>query len=274
MAHRGLFSIRPARRGGFTLIELLVVIAIIAILAAILFPVFAQAREAARKTTCISNCKQLGLGFMMYVQDYDEQFPFVTCGDSYTGGCATWIRGSLPWTLTVQPYIKNFGLYTCPSDPDKACFSKPDNLGGYGQMLTFVNWPGAVPGMQPAELARIFPLSYATNYFLSRSSLGGGAASGTINLAEIQAPAKLMLLSEYGKGTAPWSSTVYGTYYMVPGYNAASRWVASKRHQKGRIFAFCDGHAKYVPDITGALTDAQVQAAYRAVGVEWDPRVP
>ena len=274
MAHRGLFPIRPARRGGFTLIELLVVIAIIAILAAILFPVFAQAREAARKTTCISNCKQLGLGFMMYVQDYDEQFPFVTCGDSYTGGCATWIRGSLPWTLTVQPYIKNFGLYTCPSDTDKACFSKPDNLGGYGQMLVYVNWPGAVPGMLPADLARIFPLSYATNYFLSRSSLGGGAASGTINLAEIQAPAKLMLLSEYGKGTAPWSATAYGTYYMIPGYNAASRWTASKRHQKGRIFAFCDGHAKYVPDITGALTDAQVQAAYRAVGVEWDPRVP
>src|SRR3954470_6189627 len=69
------------RRHGFTLIELLVVIAIIAILAAILFPVFAQARDQARKTTCLSNTKQLGLGVMMYIQDYDEQFP--TCGANW-----------------------------------------------------------------------------------------------------------------------------------------------------------------------------------------------
>jgi prepilin-type N-terminal cleavage/methylation domain-containing protein/prepilin-type processing-associated H-X9-DG protein len=261
-------------RRGFTLIELLVVIAIIAILAAILFPVFAQARDAARKASCISNCKQMGTAFMMYVQDYDEQFPFVTCGDSYTGGCVSWLPSSLPWPLTIQPYVKNYGIYSCPSDPDKACFSKPDSVNGYGQMLMFVGWPGAVAGMQPQDLARIFPLSYATNFFLSRSSLGGAAASGTIGLAEIQAPAKLMLLSEYGKGTAPWSPTVYGTYYMVPGYNAASRWTASKRHQKGRIFAFCDGHAKYVPDVTNATTDAEVQAAYRAREVEWDPRIP
>jgi prepilin-type processing-associated H-X9-DG protein len=95
-----------------------------------------------------------------------------------------------------------------------------------------------------------------------------------VSLAAIQAPAKTMLLSEYGKGTAPWSATVYGTYYMVPGYNAGSRWVASKRHQKGRIFTFCDGHAKYVPDITDATDDLAVQAAYRAMGVEFDPRIP
>lgn len=69
--------------------------------------------------------------------------------------------------------------------------------------------------------------------------------------------------------------TVDGTYQIVPGYNALadSRWIASKRHQKGRIFTFCDGHAKYVPDVTQALTDADVQAAYRAMGVEYDPRI-
>ena len=263
---------RRAHRTGFTLIELLVVIAIIAILAAILFPVFAQAREAARKTQCISNCKQLGTGFMMYLQDYDETFPFITCQDSFGPGCSGWLVSSLPWPLTIQPYVKNFGIYACPSDPDRACFSKPD----FKPMLEYVNWPGAAAASTPAELARIFPLSYATNYFLSNSSLGAGATGRPINLAQIQAPAKLMLLSDYGKGTAPWSTTTYGTYYMVPGYNAGvtGRWTASKRHQKGRIFAFCDGHAKYIPDISNATTDAQVQAGYRAMGIEWDPRVP
>ncbi len=264
------------RRRGFTLIELLVVIAIIAILAAILFPVFAQARDKARTATCLSNLKQIGTGFLMYAQDYDETFPFVTCGDSYLGGCATWLRGSLPWPITLQPYVKNYGLYSCPSDPDKACFSKPDSLNGFGQMLVFIGWPGAVPNMQPQELARIFPLSYAANYFLSRSSLGGAPATGVVTLAEMSAPAKLMLLSEYGKGTAPWSATAYGTYYMIPGYNAGAtgRWTASKRHQKGRIFLFADGHSKYMPDFTEATTDAQVQASYRQMGVEFDPRVP
>src|SRR5688500_3679685 len=104
---QGMLS-RSSRRG-FTLIELIVVIAIIAILAAILFPVFAQARDAGRKAACISNCKQIGTAFMMYVQDYDEQFPFVTCGDSYTGGCVNWLTSSLPWPLTIQPYVKNYG---------------------------------------------------------------------------------------------------------------------------------------------------------------------
>jgi prepilin-type processing-associated H-X9-DG protein len=171
--------------------------------------------------------------------------------------------------------MKNYKIYVCPSDSDRACFSKPDNLMGYGQMLVYAGWPGAVPNMTPQQLAQVFPLSYATNYFLSKSSLGGGPASGTVSLAELRAPAKVMLLSEYGKGIAPWSATVYGTYYMIPGYNSLKdgRWIASKRHQKGRIFTFCDGHASYVPDVTEAQTDAQVQAAYRARGVEWDPRV-
>jgi len=96
---------------GFTLIELLVVIAIIAILAAILFPVFAQAREAARKASCQSNARQLGLAIRMYTQDYDEKFPF--------GG---WLPngniGTGEWQNTVAPYIKNKGIYRCPSSTD------------------------------------------------------------------------------------------------------------------------------------------------------------
>ncbi|MEO7719964.1 MAG: DUF1559 domain-containing protein [Capsulimonas sp.] len=93
---------------GFTLIELLVVIAIIAILAAILFPVFAKAREKARQTSCASNLKQLGLAVMQYVQDNDETFPCGNTGNnSYgTGG----------WASPIYPYVKSDGLFKCPDD--------------------------------------------------------------------------------------------------------------------------------------------------------------
>lgn len=95
------------RRTGFTLIELLVVIAIIAILAAILFPVFARAREKARQTSCLSNVKQTVLGELMYAQDYDETLPF-----------AANMIGASVYTYfdLVQPYIKNMQIYTCPSN--------------------------------------------------------------------------------------------------------------------------------------------------------------
>jgi prepilin-type N-terminal cleavage/methylation domain-containing protein len=92
-------------RRGFTLIELLVVIAIIAILAAILFPVFARAREKARQASCGSNVKQIALGVLMYVQDYDEMF-------SNLGWCTT---PRLYWWDNVMPYVKNSQLFLCPS---------------------------------------------------------------------------------------------------------------------------------------------------------------
>src|SRR5579875_1263967 len=97
-------------RRGFTLIELLVVIAIIAILAAILFPVFAQAREKARQISCLSNLKQIGTGISMYVQDYDETFfqlPYTTDPPHLTA-----------WSDLVQPYIKNTAVFTCPDTAD------------------------------------------------------------------------------------------------------------------------------------------------------------
>src|SRR5687768_6175869 len=111
---------KPVRRHGFTLIELLVVIAIIAILAAILFPVFAQAREKARQTSCLSNIKQLATGMQMYVDDHDEQFPTLVnyCnhkpqqafGDTHV---AFW-----HWAVMVQPYVKNKAVFKCPSFPN------------------------------------------------------------------------------------------------------------------------------------------------------------
>ncbi len=96
-------------RRGFTLIELLVVIAIIAILAAILFPVFARAREKARQTSCLSNIKQLDLGVQMYAQDYDE---FLPCVQHRT---TTWLWGY--WYQVIQPYVKNDQIVRCPSEP-------------------------------------------------------------------------------------------------------------------------------------------------------------
>src|ERR1700743_3800079 len=89
---------------GFTLIELLVVIAIIAILAAILFPVFAKAREKARQTACLSNCKQMSLGIQQYTQDYDETLPWA---QQAVGGA---------WNLLIYPYVKNDQVFQCPSD--------------------------------------------------------------------------------------------------------------------------------------------------------------
>lgn len=103
-------SLAKKRVSGFTLIELLVVIAIIAILAAILFPVFGRARENARRSSCQSNLKQIGLGIMQYTQDYDEKFPKAWYNS--TGGG---FHGDSKWMDVVQPYIKSTQLFVCPS---------------------------------------------------------------------------------------------------------------------------------------------------------------
>lgn len=117
------------KRKGFTLIELLVVIAIIAILAAILFPVFARARESARQSSCLNNQKQLSTGLMMYVQDYDERYPGAapySAASQYGHWILAWGNGAGqnagqpgPFDVSqgaIYPYVKNAGVYMCPSD--------------------------------------------------------------------------------------------------------------------------------------------------------------
>src|SRR6201992_1021500 len=106
-------SLHPSQKPqtAFTLIELLVVIAIIAILAAILFPVFAQAREKARQASCMSNLKQIGLGVMQYVQDFDELYPLTRNNTATVGtGGTTWAL----WKINTYPYMKSTSIYTCP----------------------------------------------------------------------------------------------------------------------------------------------------------------
>jgi len=150
-----------SRKRGFTLIELLVVIAIIAILAAILFPVFAQAREKARQTSCLSNLKQMGLGFMMYAQDYDETLPGIKFGNNPGEGWPwTVFPGSVDWngvfTHGVQPYIKNKQIFQCPSGTETNRWSGKNGMSycyneymynyyqNFSKLATLGNAPGGV----------------------------------------------------------------------------------------------------------------------------------
>src|SRR5262245_40641727 len=168
---------RRFNRRGFTLIELLVVIAIIAILAAILFPVFAQAREKARQASCVSNTKQLGLAYMMYIQDHDGALPAAFSGWE---GDADWHAGNWWWGQRLLPYIKNRPLLRCPShagvDP-----SAPTMWGGTWENSASNNWHGFFA----------VGLSYGINGRL-------GAANGGIwpppNEASFGSPAATLLM--------------------------------------------------------------------------------
>lgn len=127
------------KRRGFTLIELLVVIAIIAILAAILFPVFAKAREKARQTSCLSNVKQLALGMLMYAQDFDEIIP------SYATRACHFNRS---WYQNLDPYLKNTQILDCPSTANKAYptdyginYYHVGGCGAGGNSLSYIKYP-------------------------------------------------------------------------------------------------------------------------------------
>jgi prepilin-type N-terminal cleavage/methylation domain-containing protein/prepilin-type processing-associated H-X9-DG protein len=202
------------RQRGFTLIELLVVIAIIAILAAILFPVFARAREKARQTSCLSNLKQLGLGAMMYVQDYDEVFfPRYQPISVYPApATAIWWCAPSGQPSLLEPYIKNTQIYYCPSLKTRL---------GYGYNANLIG--GAI------DLARI--QTPADMILFEDDTFGGRTA---------------YLPSQ---GVANWGAN----FVDPPGTTGAGIvWGTNcpyGRHNDMANFAFCDGHAKALKPI-------------------------
>lgn len=271
----------------FTLIELLVVITIIAILAAILFPVFAQAREKARQTACLSNCKQMGTAAMMYAQDYDEilpetgwQGPCSPAGEPPQTATDNFFSGVFAFPLAIQPYTKNLALLTCPSDPDKGGWGKL-NSNCYEQQLLLMNIPGAYVGMRSVAnaMTKALPLSYAGNYFLSSAYTTPyvtGTNGGKMRpMASYTAPANLIYLADVGSSVS--GGNAFAGWYIAPGYgltaSGTGRWEKGQRHAGGRNWIFCDGHAKWTKDpgwftSTGTLkTQAMIMEEYRLKGL-------
>ena len=221
----------PRQGVAFTLIELLVVIAIIAILAAILFPVFAQAREKARATSCLSNTKQMGLALMMYVQDYDEMF-FGYPWQSENTKC---VAGRLAWPEKIMPYIKNTQVFQCPSNSFKAPFAY---WRSYCKPATTANPEGV-------------PVDYEVGYGLNEpffTGMTGGSADG-VSQAALGSPASIALI---GDGVYAWNywNTLDTDGDNVKEYywNQGGRgwdFYGPARHQNGANFTFADGHSKF-----------------------------
>lgn len=232
-------SRRRLPRAGFTLIELLVVIAIIAILAAILFPVFAQAREAARKATCVSNMKQIGLGLLMYAGDYDETLPWAASNITTSENFA--------WYQNIEPYIKSgirrdstgaftpTTFYTCPS---------------------YMNSTVPMAAGDPAPPAKATPVrSYGVNSNLMPFMQSGWSSNWFpgkfTSLADMKAPAQLVLAAHQTGGRVAvsgddWTTNCQGDEQgSAPGWLSSYYCAARFQHNGGSVYVLADGHAKW-----------------------------
>ena len=226
---------KKSASSAFTLIELLVVIAIIAILAAILFPVFGRARENARRSSCQSNLKQLGLGFAQYTQDYDERLPGATDGSANEGKEGGWIvytafgpaNGAFsPQKGSVFPYIKSAQIYVCPSD---------------------------TLGQKAGD-------SYAINScVVEQTAIANGnfSVKPGLSLAKFQDSAQWLLLTEEGSSNRSQDTTDDAYMYIPSNYLAV-------RHFEGANHLFLDGHVKYM--VNSRAYAANIHAGGQATG--------
>lgn len=242
------------KRHGFTLIELLVVIAIIAILAAILFPVFARAREQARKTTCLSNLKEIGLAALMYTQDYDETFPWLmqdNRGNLDANGYTQYMPPGPPnmngvrglfMEYTFEPYIKNFGLFGCPTlRPD------PVSLGTDG-----------------------LPVNQYGSYGYAFGGIGAGC--GLAKLADHK-PASVEQFLRLGPLLLPQLAYVAATNCDPAQFFVAGQSQAAVTRPTDWVIAFCDSYGAHAgvsdnavtPNLPPYLTGQGLQGATLAV---------
>jgi len=204
-----------AHRHGFTLIELLVVIAIIAILAAILFPVFAKAKEKAKSTSCLSNMKQIGLACTMYLTDYDDCYPQTQL--DYSGH---YYAGYSWWPEMIQPYVKNWQMLQCPSKTPT--------------MVTSLITGETIPYL----IADAYTINQNFGYRGDNWTTGSGLGTYAVNASTIENPAEIIFVSE-GENhcTAPfwWNWAGGDGYYHL-----------EMRHNGGANATFADGHAKWM----------------------------
>jgi prepilin-type N-terminal cleavage/methylation domain-containing protein/prepilin-type processing-associated H-X9-DG protein len=221
-----MFKMKSLKKKGFTLIELLVVIAIISILAAILFPVFARARENARRSSCMSNLKQIGLGMMMYVQDYDEKYPLT----EFPLG-AGWVQ----WTAVIQPYMQSKQVFICPSGASSS-FNNSMNMGSYGANQNYLPTSAGTPVSMasvnsPSGSFMIFDsgqYTIGTSYLLTPTS--GAYIPGIGDLLGLSTTA------------CPSRTATY--------YDPLVSDCMSGRHLGGINIAYADGHVKWLSTST------------------------
>lgn len=256
----------------FTLIELLVVIAIISVLAAILFPVFARARENARRASCMSNLKQIGVGITMYTQDYDEHMP--SAAFSNTDGVREFIYPSgvpsanATWYFVIQPYIKNYQIFNCPS-ADKDLYYR----GSYTTTLSYsYNYKAPVPAKLSGMSGGACNASnWNCGVDMGVDSTGSDGARGA-NLAAIEDPSGTIAAIDgstsrvhfyYGAAQMANEETVNYTGLCTdyfPGLNTSYTRCARARHMGTVSTLFVDGHVKAMPwkTILGSDNDPNV----------------